>query len=331
MIGTTTRRTLLAVAVAGAALAAPFAASAQDTPKFFKIVSTSPGGLWHTFGTQLADKLSKRFPEMAVSHVPGGSNVNHKLVSSGDAQMGFSFSPTSIDAWNGSGGFDRQWQDARVVGTFYPAYLHAVARDGAEIASMSDLQGKVVSPGKREWSTAKIAQQILEQYGITEDSLADKGGQMQFLGFGDVTNMMADRRLDAFMYYASVPSPLLLKLNEQPGIRIVPYTKEEVDRILPKLQPEGAFVEMTYPADPYEGSAGGFPVPTMWSIFLVNKDVPDDVVHALTEILYEDPDLKKFMGADPSLSLSHATTGLKGGQIPFHPGARKYLEEKGAF
>ncbi|EAQ02303.1 TRAP-T family transporter, periplasmic substrate binding subunit [Pseudooceanicola batsensis HTCC2597] len=327
MIAKFTRRGALALAMA----ALPAMGMAQDVPKFFKIVSTSPGGLWHTFGTQLADKLGKAFPEMAVSHVPGGSNVNHKLVSSGDAQMGFSFSPTSIQAWNGEGSFDREWQDARVVGTFYPAYLHAVAREGAGIESMEDLQGKVVSPGKREWSTAAIAMQILEQFGINEDSLAENGGQMQYLGFGDVTNMMADRRLDAFMYYASAPSPLLLKLNEQPGIRIVPYTQDEVDRILPTLTPAGAYVEMTYPTDPYEGSAGGFPVPTMWSIFLVNKDVPDAVVYELTKILYEDADLKKFMGADPSLSVDHATTGLKDGVIPFHPGAQQYLEEQGAF
>ena len=111
----------------------------------------------------------------------------------------------------------------------------------------------------------------------------------------------------------------------------MPYTQEEVDRILPTLTPKGAYVEMTYPADPYKGSAGNFPVPTMWSIFLVNKDVPDAVVYELTKILYEDPDLKKFMGEDPSLALDYATTGLKGGVIPFHPGAQKYLEEKSAF
>ena len=327
MFKSITRRSALAMAIA----MLPAMGMAQDVPKFFKIVSTSPGGLWHTFGTQLADKLGKAFPEMAVSHVPGGSNVNHKLVSSGDAQMGFSFAPTSIEAWNGEGGFDQQWQDAQVVGTFYPAYLHAVARKGAGIENMEDMQGKVVSPGKREWSTAAIAMQILNDFGITEESLSADGGQMQYLGFGDVTNMMADRRLDAFMYYSSVPSPLLLKLNEQPGITIVPYTQEEVDRILPTLTPKGAYVEMTYPADPYKGSAGNFPVPTMWSIFLVNKDVPDAVVYELTKILYEDPDLKKFMGEDPSLALDYATTGLKGGVIPFHPGAQKYLEEKSAF
>jgi uncharacterized protein len=325
------KRLVMSAALAAIAVAAPVSGASAEAPKFFKIVSTSPGGLWHTFGTQLADKLGKKFPEMSVSHVPGGSNTNHKLVSSGEAQMGFSFTPTSIEAYQGVGEFDQKWQDVQVIGTFYPAYLHAVVRAGTDIKSMSDLQGKVISPGKREWSTAKISMQILKQFGITEETLQQNGGQMQYLGFGDVTNMMQDRRLDGFMYYASVPSPLLLKLSEQPGIDVPPYTKAEVDKIMPTLEPKGAFVEMTYPEKPYKGVAGGFPVPVMWSIFVVNKDVPEEVVYELTKILYEDKDLKKFMGADPSLSVKDATSSLKGGAIPFHPGAQRYLEEKGAF
>jgi len=313
------------------ATAVPAVAETTEMPKFFKIVSTSPGGIWHTFGVQLADKLTKAYPDVTFSHVPGGSNINHKLVSSGDAQMGFSFTPTSIEAWEGTGSFDRKWQNVRLIGTFYPAYLHAVARAGAGIETMRDLRGKVVSPGKREWSTSKVSQQILSYYGITETSLSENGGQMQYLGFGDVENMMADRRLGAFMYYSSVPSPLLLKLAEDPGIKIVPYTQEDVDKIMPTLKPKGGYVEMTYPTNPYKGNVGGFPVPTMWSIFIVNKDMPDELVYRITKILYEDSDLKKFMGADPSLSVRHATTGLKDTPIPFHPGAEKYLKEKNAF
>ena len=53
MFKSITRRGALAMAIA----MLPAMGMAQDVPKFFKIVSTSPGGLWHTFGTQLADKL----------------------------------------------------------------------------------------------------------------------------------------------------------------------------------------------------------------------------------------------------------------------------------
>lgn len=56
-------------------------------PQFFKIVSTSPGGIWHTVGTQLAEKLQKKFPDIAFSHTPGGSQKNQMLVSEGKAQM----------------------------------------------------------------------------------------------------------------------------------------------------------------------------------------------------------------------------------------------------
>lgn len=305
--------------------------AADDHPQFFKIVSTSPGGIWHTVGTQLSEKLQKQFPDIGFSHVPGGSQKNQMLVSKGQAQMGFSFTPVSIDAWNGAGSFKEKYQNVRLIGTFYPAYLHAVARKDANIQSMNDLQGKVVSPGKREWSTAKIVMQILDTEGINEASLKQNGGQMQFLGLKDASNMMQDRRLDAFMYYGSVPSPLLLNLSESVGIDIPPYTQEQVDAALKVLKPEGAFTQMTYPANPYKDVKGDFPVPVMWSIFLVNKDMPNDLVEAITKTLYEDPGLNKFMGGGPSLNVEYATNSLKDGPIPFHDGAIAYLKSKNAW
>lgn len=305
--------------------------ASQDHPQFFKILSTSPGGIWHTVGTQLAEKLQAEFPDIGISHVPGGSQKNHMLVSMGEAQMGFSFTPVTLQAWNGEGDFQEQFQNVRLIGTFYPAYLHAVTRKDAGIEAMTDLQGKALSPGKREWSTAKIVMQILETMGIDEDSLEENGGQMQFLGLKDASNMMQDRRLDAFMYYASVPSPLLLNLSESVGINIPPYTQEQVDAALEVLEPKGAFTQMTFPADPYKDVKGDFPVPVMWSIFVVNKDMPDDLVQAITKILYEDPDLNKFMGGGPSLNVEYATDSLKDGPIPFHDGAIAYLKSRGAW
>lgn len=329
MIKQFAKAAVLSAAIFGAA--SQMAAAADDNPEFFKIVSTSPGGIWHTFGTQLSEKLQKKFPDIAFSHTPGGSQKNQMLVSEGKAQMGFSFTPVSLEAWNGEGSFDRKYQNVRLIGTFYPAYLHAVTRKDANIKSMADLQGKVVSPGKREWSTAQAVMQILETKGITEELLAANGGQMQFLGLNDAGNMMQDRRLDAFMYYGSVPSPLLLKLSESPGIDIPPYTEEEVEQALDALTPKGAYTKMMYPADPYKGVKGDFPVPVMWSIFLVSADMPNDLVEEITKTIYEDPDLQKFMGGGPSLNVELATSSLKDGPIPFHDGAIAYLKKKNAW
>lgn len=320
-----------ALALAAASMLGALPAMAQDNPKFFKILSTSPGGLWHTFGTQLNDKLQKQFPDITFSHVPGSSNKNQKLVSMGEAQMGFSFTPVSIEAWKGEGDFDKPYQNVRLIGTFYPSYLHAVARAGAGISTMTDLKGKVISPGKREWSTTKIVMEILETLGINEETLTKSGGRFQYLGLNDAANMMQDRRLDAFMYYGSVPSPLLLKLAETPGIDIPPYTQKEVDDALAALKPKGAFTQMMYPKDPYKGVKGGFPCPVMWSIFVVSADLPDDLVYAITKTIYEDPDLKKFMGGGPSVNVEYATASLKDGPIPFHPGAVRYLKEHNAW
>src|SRR5690606_7051344 len=140
------RHLIGALALLATLVAAP--AAHAERPQFFRIVSTSPGGLWHTFGMQLADKLQRAFPEVSISHRPGGSNQNHRLVSTDKAQMGFSFTPVSLEAHTGTGDFDRTWPDARVIGTFYAAYLHPVLRGGVDVEHISDLRDKVVSPGK---------------------------------------------------------------------------------------------------------------------------------------------------------------------------------------
>ncbi len=325
------RKATVAFACAAVLITAPqLKADSPDAPEFFRIVSTSPGGLWHTFGTRLTDRLERAFPDTSFSHRPGGSDQNHRMVSSGQAQLGFSFTPISVQAHTGSGDFDEAWEDARLIGTFYAAFLHPVVRAGIDVDHISDLQGRVVSPGQREWGTTAVVTQILEMFDITEESLAEQGGRMEYLGFGDVQSMMQDRRLDAFMYYASVPSPLLTRLSETPGIQLPAYTQEDVDMILENLEPQGGFSQAQFPADPYPGSEGDFPSPVMWSIFVVSKDVPDDVVYEITRILYEDESLRDFMGGGTSLNIDYAADGLEDSGIPFHPGAQKYLEEHGA-
>jgi TRAP transporter TAXI family solute receptor len=299
--------------------------------KFFKIVSTSPGGIWHTFGIQLADALQKELPGISINHAPGGSNKNHIMVNNNEAQMGFSFTPVSLEAYLGKGPYKKPYKDVRVIGTHFATFLHPVVRKGTNITHISQLKNKVVSPGKRGWGTTAICMQILKMYGITPESMKEAGGMMQFLGFPDVTSMMQDRRLDAFMYYSSVPSPLLLTLSENPGIDLPPYTEKDVEMILSKLEPKGAFIKLQYPKNPYKGVKGDFPCPIMWSIFLVNKDVPDDIVYKVTKVLYETKSLRDFMGGGSSLNLQYATAGLKGGPIPFHPGAIRYFKDKGVW
>lgn len=309
----------------------PATAFAAETPKFLRIVTTSPGGIWHTFGTHFAEKLKAAYPDISVSHSPGNSALNHSAVSQGKADIGLSYTPISIDSYLGKGEYKTTSPNARVIGTHFASYMHPVVRPGLGIKNIHDLQGKIVSVGKQSWANTKVVSQIIEMFGITEKTLIANGGQMQYLGWPDVDSAMQDRRLDAFMYFSSVPSPLLMRLAENPGIDLPPYTQEEVDKIVANLEPKGGFSQMQYPKNPYKNVKGDFPCPIMWSIVVVNKDLPDDLVYGITKILYENKDLRDFMGGGTSLSIDLATESLLPEVVPFHPGAKRYLQEKGGF
>ena len=313
------------------ALCLPLSATAAGNPKFLRIVSTSPGGIWHTFGTHFTEKLKAAYPDISISHAPGNSALNHSVVSQGKADIGLSYTPISMQSHLGQGEYTTASPDARVIGTHFASYMHPVVRSGLGIKHINDLKGRVVSVGKQSWANTKVVSQILDMFGITEKTLVASGGQMQYLGWPDVDSSMQDRRLDAFMYFSSVPSPLLLRLAENPGIDLPPYTQEDVDRIVATLEPKGGFSQMQYPKDPYKNVAGDFPCPIMWSIIVVNKNLPDDLVHGMTKILYEDKDLREFMGGGSSLNIDLATESLLPEVVPFHPGAKRYLVAKGVF
>ena len=312
--------------------AAPWPASAGEV-KFFKLQSTVPGGSWHTQGTHLADVLQKKIPGITFNHSAGGTDRNNFQVSDNQVQMAFTFVPATTEAYYAHGLYQGRQPATNVayLGTQSAFYIHPVVREGVEVSHISQLKDKVLSPGRRTWFTAWVASQVLEAFGINADSVTQAGGTMHYLGLKDAQSMMQDRRLDAFMYYSSVPSPLLLTLAEKPGISIPPYSEADVDMLLDKLQPKGSFTKLDYPKNAYKGVAGGFPCPVMWAAFIVNKDLPDDLVYQVTKVVYETKSLRDLAGGGTSYNYKWATHGLKGGPVPIHPGAIRYYKEKGVW
>jgi TRAP transporter TAXI family solute receptor len=301
--------------------------------KFFKILSTVPGGSWHTQGTHLADVLQKQIPEITFNHSAGGTDRNNHLVSSNQAQMAFTFVPSANEAYNSRGLYEGREpaQNVAYLGTQSAFFIHPVVRKGVEVSHINQLKDKALSPGRRVWFTAWVASQILDAFGINAQSVEQAGGTMHYLGLKDARSMMQDRRLDAFMYYSSVPSPLMWSLAENPGISIPAYTEQDVDMLLEKLEPKGAFTKLNYPENAYKGVKGGFPCPVMWAIFIVNKDLPEDLVYKITKVIYETKSLRDLAGGGTSYSYEWATHSLKDGPIPIHPGAVRYYKEKGVW
>ena len=104
----------------------------------------------------------------------------------------------------------------------------------------------------------------------------------------------------------------------------MPLEGPKVDDIVKKFP---FLVKDAIPAKTYSGQDKPVPTLSVQAILVVNKDMPDDMAYNLTKLLYENvDDIAKAHNKGSEISLEKARQGVT---IPFHPGAEKYLQEKG--
>lgn len=105
---------------------------------------------------------------------------------------------------------------------------------------------------------------------------------------------------------------------------MVPLDGAKADEIAAKFP---YLVKDAIPANTYKGQDKAIPTLSVQAILVANKNMPDDVAYALTKTLFENlGDVAKAHGKGAEISIEHAADGVT---IPFHPGAARYLKEKG--
>jgi TRAP transporter TAXI family solute receptor len=81
------------------------------------------------------------------------------------------------------------------------------------------------------------------------------------------------------------------------------------------------------PANSYQRQTDPVKTIAIYSGLLVRNDVPEDLVYQMTKVLYEErATIAQGHAAGKSIKLETATDGIA---VRFHPGAQKYLKEKG--
>ena len=104
----------------------------------------------------------------------------------------------------------------------------------------------------------------------------------------------------------------------------MPLEGAKADEIVAKFP---YLVKDAIPANTYKGQDKAVPTLSVQAILVANKNMPDDVAYALTKTLFENlGDVAKAHNKAAEISIEHAADGIT---IPFHPGAAKYLKEKG--
>lgn len=277
-------------------------------------------GTYYAFGGVLAQYM-KKYTDYSVTAVStAASKANIQSIGDGDYQIGFTQSDVMNYAWDGSRSFetDGPCRDFRVLGALYAETVQLITMK-EDIRSVSDLKGKSVSIGAPGSGVYFNAMDVLEGAGLSVDDI-----KPQYQSFDDSKEALKDGQIDAAFIVSGAPTSAITELATTNGVFLIPIDGVLRDDIM-KLCP--FYAPIAIPAGTYPGQNETIDTITIKATLVVDADLEEDVVYALTAAIFDHTeDIKKENAKGEELSIENATSGIT---VPFHTGAARYYAEHG--
>lgn len=287
-------------------------------PNSMTIGTASQGGTYFVYGNGFASYINEALGIAATGEVTGGPVQNVTLVETGDHLMGLVTMGPAYDAWNGKSELapGLEHKSIRALFPMYQTPFQVIALKSSGITSVSDLAGKRVSVGPAGGTPGTYWPLFLSTLGveatISNAGAADAGGQL------------GDGLIDAFAFAAGVPISAFAELAAQQDVVMFGFNDAELPKILEGFP---AMAPLTIPAGTYAGHDYDQNTVALWNFAIANASMPDSLAYEITKLAMDNPDRMVQIHAAAKETLLENWN--KNTFMPFHPGAVKYLEEKG--
>lgn len=314
-----TRRDLLlgasTCAVLGTACQRPPSAPAVRT---LILATGGVGGAFHQAGTELSRLVDDGRQGFRLTLIPGSSGANLDALQSGRAQVAFAQADVAYAAYRrGTDVVPTPHFQLRGIAVLWLNTFQLVVRRDGPITSVGDLRHRRISVGAAGGGSATLARLVLESSGIGADDVT-----ITNTGFDDSIAQFRDRRIDAMLFSAGIPTQPLISVAREPGFRLVPVPHTAVTRMraqYPFLEPQ-VIVAGTYPGLDTPIETLGIPI-----LMTCRADLEDDLVRNLTLVLFRElPALQQRVTAAAAIDLDLAPAS----PLPLHPGAARFYRER---
>ncbi len=313
-----------ATALAAVIAAFGLATAGAEDKKQISIGTGGTGGVYYILGGGFAALLSKYIPGLdATAEVTAGSIANLQLIGGGKSEVGFTMADAAWDANNGLDKFKDHKVALRTLAVFYPNRMHVVTVEGKGINTFKDLKGKRVSTGAPASGTEITAMRLIEAFGLDPN----KDMTRERLSVAESVSALKDGKIDALFWVGGVPTPSISDLAATPGqkIRLIDHG-DGVENMRKKFGP--LYVKNRILANAYPGETRETTNLDVWNLLVVPENADEKLVYEITKVLFEKKDELVRVHKDAGfLELANQATGAS--PIPFHPGAARYLKEKG--
>lgn len=291
--------------------------------KTLAVATGGTGGIYYPLGGGFANLLSNKLTgTQATAEVTGGSVDNIKLLETGQADLAFMTGDVAADAVRGEGKF-KQAVPLRTIAAIYSSPVHVVTIAGTGIEKFEDLKGKRISSGAPGSATETQTFRLLEAAGLDKD----RDVKRERLSVAESGSALKDRKIDAFFWGGGVPTAAVTDLAATPGVTIKLI---DIDHLLnPIVKKYGQiFAPSVIKAGSYPGQTQDSKGFAAWNQIMATDKMSDEMAYAITRIIFEYKDELVAVHKEAQ-NIDLATQTQAQSPAPYHPGALKYLKEKG--
>lgn len=271
------RRTLLSTVALGLTTAAGCGAgSYRGLERTLTIASGPLRGFFWEFGELLAAQIRSVEPRLRATAISTeGSLENLQLLHDGQVDLALALADTA-QATATIGGPPPAPVPMRAIGRIYQNYLHLVVLAASPIHTLADLAGRTVSSAAHGSATRLTGRRLLEVAGLASSVIRVYDGSSP-----DGINALEAGRIDALLWSAGLPTPLLAELSARRDIRLLP-----LDSVLPamRLVYGPVYRLATVPANAY-GAAPELPTIGVANLLLCRPEADPAVTAAVARVL----------------------------------------------
>lgn len=306
---------------------APAMAAGDNWPTQLRFMAGPPGGNWFALGGALADMWTKNVLQTTSSTGGGVSNIVNVDRAKGD--LGFSVTSLVGAGAKGEAPFKAPTANATVLANLYRQYSYFIMRkDYAEKNNVKTVGDIVRQKLPVRFATLKpgtasefVIRSVFEKgFGVGWKDIKDWGGSIEFASYSDGANLLADNHLDIFAFSVGRTASIVMKIESQTDIVILPVDDEARQAMTDGLG------TVTFNIEPGIYESVTEPTPTVgdYTCVVVRNDLPEDLTYDLAKALWASKeDLVKAVKAVEELNPEEAVPA----GAPASAGAAKFWKE----
>ena len=317
-------RVIVGLAIMGSLFLGPAAEEAAAQKKYLSLGTGNPGGTFYFIGAGFANLYNRYVPGVRViAESTAASEENFHYLLRKKIDLGL----ISIHVIDAALEKKLDMSAVRLICLGHTSDRHWFVRKDSPIKTISDFKGKRValgSPGSGTLVSSKVELRIAGNLTLEDIKPA-------YLSFTESITAIKDETVDVGVISAGYPVASLLDLARQIPLRLIPYSEEEMKRLMTS---HPYYVQVVIPAKTYQGIDTNTLTRGIVTAIFCRAEMSEDLAYQMMKAIYDHP--KERDAIHPQARQWNLENMYRGAEyttkyIPFHPGAIKYLKEKGAW